>query len=118
MDYIKANKARMVAGEGLAEISNHQLMPSSGRMGRGQGASLGQPSGGGTMTGGFGLRKVYFRLGPITFPIGITEKSSETAVYNRVLKRLDREGIYYRRDTVKFEDDCEKDEERVELDIA
>ena len=77
-----------------------------------------QPSGRGTMTGGFGLRKVHFRLGPITFPIGITEKSSETAVYNRVLKRLDREGIYCRSDTVKFEDDCEKDEERVELDIA
>ena len=93
-------------------------MKSSGRMGSGQGASLGQPSGRGTMTGGFGLRKVYFRLGPITFPIGITKSSIETVVFNRVLKRLDREGIYCRRDTVKFEDDCEKDEERVELDIA
>ena len=70
------------------------------------------------MTGGFGLRKVYFRLGPITFPIGITKTTSETVVFNRVLKRLDREGIYCRRCDVKFEDDCEKDEERVELDIA
>ena len=93
-------------------------MKSSGRMGSGQGASLGQPSGRGTMTGGFGLRKVHFRLGPITFPIGITKTTSETGVYNKVFKRLDREGIYCRSDTVKFEDDCEKDEERVELDIA
>jgi len=118
VDYIKANKASTVAGAGLAEISNHQLLPSSGRMGSGQGASLGQPSGRGRMTGGFGLRKVYFRLGPITFPIGITKSSIETVVFNRVLKRLDREGIYCRRCDVKFEDDCEKDEERVELDIA
>ena len=70
------------------------------------------------MTRGFGLRKVHFRLGPITFPIGITKTTSETGVYNKVFKRLDREGIYCRSDTVKFEDDCEKDEERVELGIA
>ena len=82
-----------------------------------QGASR-RPSGRGRMGAGHGVRKIFFRCGQISFPIGITEKSTEMAVYNRVTRMLEKEGVYCRTDALKFEDDCDDDELRVELELA